>query len=615
GITQLSGDIVEISYVKPDMSEVYTDFQYADEGKTIDDASGDIQITYDENGERNLGNSALATSIISIFGEKPTFNLAPSIVKDAQGNSIVRVVVTITVPGVVRVQGASVNLSIIIQNDLKVTSKTVVNLAQVFEDIKDANFNLKTNIKNDTTCKVVIDANGGYDFVQNAQELLEKLTALSNGQGGDEQVVKDATSGENVAGRDEGAQTSVCVPIFKWTLPLAAGALAISYDADLAFRFSFSGQFELAVKGSIDYDVNVSYTKAEGVQISSTNVKESDKFLDNIDLTLKGVATVKVGLIQRLGLNILAGVLNIEVQAEIGNYNRLFGYAKTNNLLGKDIDIVGAVYFEGGFYYDVDLILAVRIGVINIANTKIDITGGEIRMYEAGNQNLELKVNEKKSMQTKSFETSVPDYTVAVYNLVSGGVNDKVIDRAKMTYAIVGSASITDTSTSTQTTSANAVVVDKLGMMKIADVYKTSKVEFTVSAVYTNDKAHMFPAVETRVTYDGTALSLDKQDRTFDKATREDMVIKIAMKDGMTTPKVVDSVNHEIASVFDANAKTLTIDNIDACCLPTGLNNLFVVSNCSIGNNNVVEVKAPLNIAVVGKATLEKDFDKLNGVY
>ncbi|MEG1608946.1 MAG: hypothetical protein RR348_03685, partial [Clostridia bacterium] len=29
----------------------------------------------------------------------------------------------------------------------------------------------------------------------------------------------------------------------------------------------------------------------------------------------------------------------------------------------------------------------------------------------------------------------------------------------------------------------------------------------------------------------------------------------------------------------------------------------------------VVEVKAPLNIAAVGKATLEKDFDKLNGVY
>lgn len=597
---KVSANIVEVVYEKPNMSEIYSEFEYADNGKGLNENYGEIDFTYDSNGTRTLENSALSKSIVQTFGIKPEFNLSPSIVTDSNGNKIVRVVVTITLPGVVKTDNASANLSIVIENDLLVTTKTVVKLADVAEAIKDANFNLNANIKNDTTCKVVIDVRGGYQSIINAQDLLNKLHQVQQNQnGGDSTMTNEEINGAideftgiaDPANREQngGAESSVCVPIFRWTLPLAAGALAISYNADLAFRFDFAGSFEIAVKGSIEYDIDVSYTRNDGVKVTATNVKEEDAFIDSVSMTLSGVATVKIGIIQKLGLNILAGVLNIEVQAEVGNYNRIYGFATTSNLVKQSPDIVGAIYFEGGFYYDVDLVLAVRIGsFLTIADTNIGIVDGEIRLYEAGNQDLELSVNEIKKFETKSFVSTLPDYTVVEYNLVSRSKTNKVIeDRTLIDYTIIEGG--------------EGLEINNNGVMTVAPAYRNQQVNARIKVVYTNKNGHKFPAVYTDIVYDGRALALDEQDFNFDKASYDDIVIGVSMADESAIPAVKDANSNVVPSLYDSATQTLTIKNIDLCRLDTGVNNL------KVWYENQAIYEAPININISGMVSLFKD--------
>lgn len=154
----------------------------------------------------------------------------------------------------------------------------------------------------------------------------------------------------------------------------------------------------------------------------------------------------------------------------------------------------------------------------------------------------------------------------------------------------------------------NAIAINKDGVLNVAVANRNQHVACTVEVIYTNAKGHTFPSVLTKVVYDGRLLSLEQQDFTFDKTSRDSIVMNIAIEEGLAEPKVYDATNYdakkpeaslkEIPSVYNAASKTITISNKDVCSLKTGANKLFVKSG---------DIIAPLNVVTVGKVSLSKD--------
>ena len=376
-----------VNYVKPDLSEIFEEFEYSGTSKMTEDSNVDFDYM---DGKETLDNSELAMSIVEIFKSKPEFNVSVPVFE----NGKVVVDITITIPNVVTVEGyASSNLVITVHNEIEVEANANINKETVAEA-----FSLSAVVRNDITTTVSLGANGGYDATVNVPELMDKLRELAN----------------------ESEDDATAIPLLKWTVPIANGVASITYDADLVFRFSVAGDINAAAHAQLDYEVGVMYTKADGID-AYANELEGNGF-DSVNVNLGGQAELKVGLRQSLGFDVLAGVLGIGIEAEIGNYNRLYGYGESSNLIDEaDNYFVGGVYFEGGFYYDVDLNYGIKIGsLLNLAD-KADIVSGEIKGYEAGNRYLVLGVGatvEKYSLT--ALNTNVPSiYYKNMYDLVT----------------------------------------------------------------------------------------------------------------------------------------------------------------------------------------------------
>lgn len=380
--------VYTISYVKPDLSEVFEEFEYSATSKLTADSNVDFDYM---NGVETLNNSELAMSIFSMFGSKPEFDIS---VPEFDQDGHVVVDITITVPNVVTVEGyASSDLVITVHNVMDVSANANINKETVAEE-----FSLKATVNNDITTTVTLGADGGYTGAVNVPELMDKLVELAN----------------------ESRDDATAIPLFKWTVPIANGVASITYNADLMFRFSVAGDINASAHAQLDYEVGVMYTKADGID-AYANELEGNGF-DDVQVSLGGQAELKVGLRQDLSFDILAGVLGVGIEAEIGNYNRLYGYGESSNLIDEADDyFAGGVYFEGGFYYDVNLSYGVKIGsLLNLAD-KVDIADGEIKGYEAGNRYLVLGVGaEVQSYTLSAMNTNIPAiYYKEMYDLVT----------------------------------------------------------------------------------------------------------------------------------------------------------------------------------------------------
>lgn len=541
-----SAGVSTVKYEKPSIDEVYEEFKYSDNTKL--DVDSDIDFIFEKDGGNALAESELATNIFTMFGQKPVFDVSASLIDNG-----VQAVVKITIPDVVKVEGfgtSSITISIV--NDLTCDADTSVLLAAIKDGIKDAQFGITTNILNETTCKVTIDAGANYEKIENVQEIYEKLDKLANS--GDE------------------SESSACLPLFKWVLPLAGGAINVSYDADLAFRFSFSGKFEIAAKGSLEYAVGVTYSAENGVDVVTENIKESGKFMDEIGMTVVGVATVKVGVIQRVGIDLLGGVLSAKVCAEIGNYNRLHGYAQSNNLLEKDKVVVGALYFEGGFYYDVDLVLAVKLGPLVLQDTKIDIAAGEIRLYEAGNRELPLAIVKKQSIELTAFKNTLADFELECYDLVTRAKYNRPIAASELTLKVANEDDFK--------------IVDG-NVIEVVNVDGFENVIMTVSY-------GKLASCDVAVSFNG-AFYLETSNYSFDKADVDQIDVKIIKTANVTETAKVFNDGKEIESEYVVNSDTqatLKLSKRELSKLDSKLNNLTVVA----GN-----MTADLKINVTGQ--------------
>ena len=81
---------------------------------------------------------------------------------------------------------------------------------------------------------------------------------------------------------------------------------------------------------------------------------------------------------------------------------------------------------ENGFYYDIDLLLAISIGrIANISigdiSKAIDITQGEIVLYKAGKESVITDIVSNNTIVLSAVETKLPEYNAFGYNLKNRG--------------------------------------------------------------------------------------------------------------------------------------------------------------------------------------------------
>lgn len=527
-----------ISYVKPELSEVFEEFQYSATSKLT--ADSDVNFDY-MNGVETLDNSELAMSIFSMFGSKPEFDISvPEFDKDGH----VVVDITITIPNVVTVEGyASSDLVITVHNVMDVTASANIDKATVADE-----FSLKATVKNDITTTVKLGADGGYTGAVNVPELMDKLVELAN------KDKDDATA----------------IPLFQWTVPIANGVASITYNADLLFRFSVAGDINASAHAQLDYEVGVMYTKADGFD-AYANELDGNGF-DSVQVALGGQAELKVGLRQDLSFDILAGVLGIGIEAEIGNYNRLYGYGESSNLVDEAEDyFAGGVYFEGGFYYDVNLSYGLKIGNLLNLSDKVDIVDGEIKGYEAGERYLVLGVGaEVQSYTLSALNTNVPAiYYKNMYDLVTKARYTEVAAAEEFTFESASSdlaiennvikvtKDINDTKVTATLVANPDLKVDVAYKFTLADPILDNDTIAIDKSSYTNIGATLefginyngFANEATTVTSDDVTISVI--DKTDTKAT-----VSVPVKELL----LLDNGMNEIKMSVGGKALTLNLD-------------------------------------------------------
>ena len=522
----VSGNIA-VGYTKPDLTEVFEVFN-VDTTTALTDESM-IVIEDDIVGE--LEKSALSMAVIDIFQSAPQFDANVELV-----DGVLVVDITITVPNVaVFNNGQGVcDITINLQNAMSVKLNADVNIDTISEY-----FDISADIENDMTATVSFGAHANVSEIANVQELFQKLTVLAN------------DSNEN----------PTAIPLFKWTLPIGNGVASISYDADLVFKFNFSGKIDVEAKATLDYTVGARYSKETGIEMYSE--ESEDNGFHDLTVDLYGMAELKVGVDQRVSFDILAGVLGIGLQAELGNYNRIYGYGVTTNLIndlindeeGAEEDTMnGGVYFVGGFYYDVNLTYGLKIGSLLNVSDKADIAAGEVELYDAGNRYVEVGLTKTADAVTLTAKESlVPAiYEVVLFDLVTQAESTEPVDASELVFT--GAEGLTFT---------NGVV-------------NVNEGEDDVNTVVTV-KYKDFDSVETTYTFSAAKPMLDFDHGTVNKASGViDKVVTITY-DGITKEmiSVSDNVVVEDEDIVVAdNEAVVTLDGKELLKLETGVQDI-----------------------------------------
>lgn len=375
-----------INYVKPQINEVYEEFSVS----ATEELDKDSKVEFDEEAiEEELQNSTLAMASVSVFGSAPTFDIKPERLEDGS----VKVAITMTIPGVVKVDSATTDL--IVTVNALITADAIIN-ADMEGNAVDCG--VIANVYNVIDTTVDIKTGYSYSSVTNLTELIEKTVKMQD---------------------EANAEGGIDVPMFTWSIPVGGGAVSVTYQCDLTFKFSFAGRLGIKANSEFNYMVGATYDKVDGVSTYAEEIEGSG--LKNVNIDVEGSAKVKLGIKNTLSLDILAGVAKLGIMAELGNFNGLYGFASTDNLVGaeniEDVAVSGAVYFEGGFYYDVDLTFAISIGSIANIGKNVDIADGEIVLYSAGEPTVVTDVYDGNVFELTALETQLPDVKAKAYDL------------------------------------------------------------------------------------------------------------------------------------------------------------------------------------------------------
>lgn len=504
--------VVAVGYTKPELTEVFEEFDITTSTALTDES----MIVIEEDLERKLSESTLGMAVVDIFQSSPQFDANVELV-----DGVLVVDITITVPNVVVINGQSASLTINLHNDMAVELNADIDIDTISEY-----FDVSADITNDMTATVSLGVNVNLSEVANVQDLFQKLWTLAN------------DSNEN----------PTAIPLFKWTLPIGNGVASISYDADLVFAFNFSGKIDVEAQATLDYTIGAKYSKEDGIEMYK-NESENNGF-DNLTVDLYGMAELKVGVDQRVSFDILAGVLGIGLQAELGNYNRLYGYGESTNLINEEPDAMnGGFYFVGGFYYDVNLTYGLKVGSLLNVSDKADIVAGEVELYDAGNRYVEVGLTQTADTVALTAKQSlVPAiYEVVLFDLVTQTESTAPIDASELVFT--GAEGLTFTG----------------GVVNVNDGVKEVNDEVTVK--YGN-----FDSVTTTYTFSAAKPMLDVDNGTVDKASKDikDIVVTITYE-GITKEMISVSDNAVIKNVaVTGDAAVVTLDGRELLKLETG---------------------------------------------
>ena len=509
--------VVTVNFIKPELTEVFEKFDV----NTTTALNEDSMIVIEENLEEQLNNSEIGLAAIDIFQSAPEFGVNVDLV-----DGVLKVDITITVPNVVAINGqANSDLVINLHNDMTVNLNADIDIDTISEY-----FDISADIKNDMTATVTLGANANVSQIANVQDLFSKLVALAN------------SSNEN----------PTAISLFKWTLPIGNGVASISYDADLVFAFNFSGKIGVEAQATLDYTVGAKYSKETGIEMYS--VQSEDNGFHDLTVDLYGMAELKVGIDQRVSFDILAGVLGIGLQAELGNYNRIYGYGVTTDLINDEEDAMnGGFYFVGGFYYDVNLTYGLKIGSLLNVSDKADIAAGEVELYDAGNRYVEVGLTQTADAVALTAKQSlVPAiYEVELFDLVTQTESTAPIDASELVFT--GADGLTFTS----------------GVVNVNE--GENEVNTVVTVKYGN-----FDSVKTTYTFSAKKPMLDVDNGTVDKASKviTDKVVTITY-DGITKEMISVSDNAVVKSiVVNGNEAVVTLDGRELLKLETGVQNV-----------------------------------------
>lgn len=509
--------VVTVNFIKPELTEVFEKFDV----NTTTALNEDSMIVIEENLEEQLNNSEIGLAAIDIFQSAPEFGVNVDLV-----DGVLKVDITITVPNVVAINGqANSDLVINLHNDMTVNLNADIDIDTISEY-----FDVSADIKNDMTATVTLGANANVSQISNVQELFSKLVALAN------------SSNEN----------PTAISLFKWTLPIGNGVASISYDADLVFAFKFSGKIGVEAQATLDYTVGARYSEETGIEMYSE--ESEDNGFHDLTVDLYGMAELKVGIDQRVSFDILAGVLGIGLQAELGNYNRIYGYGVTTDLINDEEDAMnGGFYFVGGFYYDVNLTYGLKIGSLLNVSDKADIVSGEEELYSVGDRYVEVGLTQTADAVALTAKQSlVPAiYEAVLFDLVTQTESTAPIDASELVFT--GAEDLTFTG--------NVVNVNE-GVPEVND-------EVTVK--YGN-----FDSVKTTYTFSAKKPMLDVDNGTVDKASEviTDKVVTITY-DGISKEMISVSDNVVVKSiVVNDNEAVVTLDGRELLKLETGVQNV-----------------------------------------
>lgn len=509
--------VVTVNFIKPELTEVFEKFDV----NTTTALTEDSMIVIEENLEEQLNNSEIGLAAIDIFQSAPEFGVNVDLV-----DGVLKVDITITVPNVVAINGqANSDLVINLHNDMTVNLNADIDIDTISEY-----FDISADIKNDMTATVTLGANANVSQIANVQDLFSKLVALAN------------SSNDN----------PTAISLFKWTLPIGNGVASISYDADLVFAFNFSGKIGVEAQATLDYTVGAKYSEETGIEMYSE--QSEDNGFHDLTVDLYGMAELKVGIDQRVSFDILAGVLGIGLQAELGNYNRIYGYGVTTDLINDEEDAMnGGIYFVGGFYYDVNLTYGLKIGSLLNVSDKADIVSGEEELYSAGNRNVEVGlVQTADAVALTAKQSLVPAiYEVELFDLVTQTESTAPIDASELVF-----------------TGADGLTFD-------GSVVNVNEGENDVNTVVTV-KYKNFDSVKTTYTFSAAMPMLDVDNGTVDKSSKviTDKVVTITY-DGITREMISVSDNVVVKSiVVNDNEAVVTLDGRELLKLETGVQNV-----------------------------------------
>ena len=517
--------VVAVGYTKPELTEVFEEFDITTSTALTDES----MIVIEEDLEQKLSESTLGMAVVDIFQSSPQFDANVELV-----DGVLVVDITITVPNVVVINGQSANLTINLHNDMAVELNADIDIDTISEY-----FDVSADITNDMTATVSLGANVNLSEVANVQDLFQKLWTLAN------------DSNEN----------PTAIPLFKWTLPIGNGVASISYDADLVFAFNFSGKIDVEAQATLDYTIGAKYSKETGIEMYSE--QSEDNGFDNLTVDLYGMAELKVGVDQRVSFDILAGVLGIGLQAELGNYNRLYGYGESTNLINEEPDAMnGGFYFVGGFYYDVNLTYGLKVGSLLNVSDKADIVAGEVELYNKGDRYVEVGLTQTAvTVALTAKQSLVPAiYEVVLFDLVTQTESTAPIDASELVFT--GAEGLTFTG----------------GVVNVNDGVKD--VNTVVTVKYDN-----FDSVTTTYTFSAAKPMLDVDNGTVDKTSTDikDVVVTITYE-GITKEMISVSDNAVIKNVaVNGDAAVVTLDGKELLKLETGVQNVIF----TVGGNEL----------------------------